>query len=224
MLTQIQNFLSQIPPLLLGFVVIVVFIVAYRIYEPPISVCDIQMQAVQQSLAQGFYQSLDGGKYSSVLLLERMQKGDSLRNSSLSKGIYKAFDECLLTNSKGGCLDIFRRFSFFEKQMRNIPTECGSHSATTPVRKASEKGFDLFMRIAWGEAPPKNKYTIVSWMDTYDLGIFCRMKYQYERLYGSERLKAFAWAKIAQLPGSSELPRKDQWERNLFNYPCKGLL
>ena len=118
---------------------------------------------------------------------------------------------------------MFSRLDFFEKQIRTIPTECGESPATESLRKASEKALRLFLRLAWGDEAPKNKYNITSWLDTHDLGIYCRLKREYVRLFGKEQLNAVAWSQIPLLPGAKELTRKEMGERSLMSYPCKGL-
>lgn len=204
MLRSLQDVIRQMPPLLLGFLIIALFVVFYRYYDPPVTFCQVQMEAVQERLAVGFYKNPDRAHY--------------------DQAVNAAFDFCLSTNSAGGCLDMFSRLDYFEKQIRTLPSSCGSDVATEPVRKALEKGIRLFAMIAWGDEPPKNKYVITAWLDPRDLGIYCRLKSQYQRLYGRERWNALAWAIVPGLPGVDQLPAKDRSERALFAFPCKGLL
>jgi len=224
MITKIQNLIQQMPPLLFGFVVIVAVLIGFRFYDPPKTLCDVQAEAVQKRLANGFYRSLGNNKNSQAASLEEVQRNsDDFSRSSLESSVIEAFNFCLSSNSPGGCFDMFSRLDFFEKQIRTIPTECGESLATEPLRKASEKALRLFLRLAWGEEAPKNKYNITSWLDTHDLGIYCRLKREYVRLFGKKQLNALAWSQIPTLPGAKDLTRKEMGERSLMSYPCKGL-
>lgn len=224
MVTKIQNLIQQLPPLLLGFIVIVVVLIGFRFYDPPKTLCDVQAEAVKKRLVNGFYSSLGNNRYSQAAALEEAQRqADDFSRSSLESSVLEAFNFCLRSNSAGGCYDMFSRLDFFEKQIRTIPTECGESPATAFLRKAGEKALRLFLRLAWGDEAPKNKYNITSWLDTHDLGIYCRLKRQYVRLFGKEQLNILAWSQIPLLPGAKDLSRKEMGERSLMSYPCKGL-
>ncbi len=224
MIAKIQNTIQQLPPLLLGFIVIVVALIAFRFYDPPKTLCDVQVEAVQKRLINGFYRSLGNNRYSQAAALEEAQrKADDFSRSSLETSVLEAFNFCLRSNSPGGCFDMFSRLDFFEKQIRTIPTECGESPATESLRKASEKALGLFLRLAWGDDAPNNKYNITSWLDTQDLGIYCRLKRQYVRLFGKEQLNSLAWSQIPLLPGAKDITRKQMGERSLMSYPCTGL-
>lgn len=204
MVNQVRNLISQLPPLFLGFVVIVVFLIAYRMYEPPVSLCDVQMQSVNENLKEGFLINPHKSKY--------------------ERDIQYAYDFCLKTNSAGGCSDVLRRYNYFEKQIRNIPSSCGEEAATVPIRNITEKGMRLFLRLAWGEKPPENRYTITGWLDDKDLGTFCRLQHQYRRLFKGQSVEAFIHREVPRLPGAKELSPKDLRVRHLFNHPCRAYL
>ena len=203
MLNQWTLKIQQMPKLLFGFIVILIAMVVTVYRDPPTTQCQIQMEQVQKRLVNGFYQSYNRGKYQS--------------------GILSSFQNCLDTNSPGGCLDLFKRLDFFEEQIRTVPTHCGQDPATDFVRKALLKALRLLVRISWGDQPPINKYNKTAWLDTADLGLYCRLKRQFVRLYGKETYKSFAWFYIPKLPEATTLERRDQWNKSLFSYPCKGL-
>lgn len=191
------------PKLLLGFVVILVVLIAMVFRDPPTTLCDIQMKEVNARLVKGFFIDTSDGIY--------------------GKSVMTAFHFCLRSNSPGGCLDLLSRLKFYEKQIKTIPAECGQHSSTVSVRQALEKAMRLFTKIAWGEKPPVNKYAKTAWLESEDLGLFCRLKRQYRRLYGSARWQNFIWSIIPNLPEAQTMSKKDMWDKSLFSYPCKGL-
>ncbi len=195
--------LQQVPRLLLGFIVILIalFVLVFR--DPPTTLCDIQMEEVKKRLVDGFLRDGSRGKYES--------------------GINTAFDNCLKSNSPGGCFDIFSRLNYFEKQIQSVPTQCGGHAEALFVRKALLKALRLMIKIAWGEAPPVNRYNKTSWLDASDIGLFCRLKRQFTRLYGESQWKGFATSLIPKLPDSQTLPKKEQWDLSMFSYSCTGV-
>ena len=203
MLDNIIVRILHLPKLFLGFVIIVLVLLAIYYNDPPKTLCDIQMEEIQKNLRRGFYANDERGSY-------RKSIGDALKF-------------CLSSNSSGGCHDLFTRFEFFEKRIRSLPTNCGFNSAALPVRKALQKSLRLFAEIGWGGKPPESKYNNVSWLDSFDLGLYCRLKRQYLRLYGNPDWQTFTQSVVFQLPGAETLKGKEILERSLFSYPCKGL-
>ncbi len=204
MLNEIILKVQSLPNLLLGFMVICGVLVVMYFNDPPKTVCDIQMEEVDARLVKGFFQVDE-------------------RGTGFEKGVQTAFQKCLESNSPGGCYDMFQRLDYLEGLVKTIPTNCGDHGSTQKVKGFLEKGMRLLAKIAWGEEKPINKYNKVNWLDTADLGLFCRLKRQYQRLYGRENWRVFLEKFLPTLPGADKLQRKEIWELCLFTYPCKGL-
>ncbi len=204
MLSSIILYIQRMPKLLLGFLVLlgVLAVLVYR--DPPKTVCDIQMNEVNKRLADGFFVN-------------------DTRGGGFEKGVMTAFNNCLNSNAPGGCHEMFSRLDYLEELIKTIPAECGSHPSTAAVKGFVAKGLRLFGMIAWGEAKPINKYNKTSWLDTSDLGLYCRLKRQYQRLYGQEAWRQFVWGFLPGLPEAKTLQRKEIWDLGLFSYPCKGL-
>ncbi len=204
MLNSIILKIQGLPHLLLGFMAIIITLFILYYIKPPKTLCDIQMDAIQQSLRKGFY--VDD------------------RTGSFRKSVGDAFKFCLNSNSPGGCYDMFKRLYFFEKQIRTLPEECGSSEASLLIKKALEKALRLFAKIGWGGSPPENKYNKLSWLDSRDVGLYCRLKKQYQRLYGKETWNLFTWSVIAGLPKVETLKesKREIWERSLFSQTCKN--
>lgn len=195
--------IQRMPKLLLGFLVILATLVGLRFYNPPLSICQVQMEEVQARLGKGFYQDSTSGLY--------------------GQSVLSAFDFCVSSNSAGGCYDMFQRLRYFEQQVKTLPEHCGSHVSAEPIEKALKKALRLFAQIAWGDKPPANKYNRTSWLDIRDIGLFCRLKVEYQRLFGKSALQEFILETNVTLPGASDLTSQEVWERCLFSYPCKGL-
>ena len=203
MFDQLLLNIQRMPSLLLGFLIILAVVIGLRLFDPPKTLCDVQMEVVTKKLNEKVYVDASDGTY--------------------NKGIAAALDFCITTNSPGGCYDIFKRIETLEDAVGTLPDECGQHDSTERVGKDLEIVLGLFAKIAWGAEPPKSKYDKTSWLDDSDLGLFCRLKHQYQRLYGKERWEAFLWSTAAKMPGITGLEKKDLWEKFLFSYPCKGL-
>ena len=204
MLNSIILKIQSLPHLLIGFIAIIITLIVLYQTKPPKTLCDIQMEAIQKSLIKGFY--IDE------------------REGLFRKSVKDAFTLCLNSNSSGGCYDMFKRLHFFEKQIRTLPEECGSAEVSISLKKALEKGLRLFVKIGWGGSPPKNKYNKRAWLDDIEIGLYCRLKRQYQRLYGKNTWNAFAWAVITTLPKIETLKenKREIWDRTLFSQNCKN--
>lgn len=196
--------LQAIPKLLLGFIVICGVLIFMYFKNPPTTLCDIQMEEVNARLVKGFFQVDE-------------------RGTGFEAGIMTAFEKCLESNSPGGCHDMFQRFDYLEGLVKTIPTECGSHVSTQSIANFLAKGLRLLGKIAWGDEKPINKYNKTSWLDTADLGMFCRLKRQYQRLYGKEAWDQFLAGFLPTLPSTDPLTMNERFELSLFSYPCGGL-
>jgi hypothetical protein len=203
MLDQLILKIKQLPKLLLGFIVILIVLLVLYFNDPPKTICDIQMQSVNASLVEGFYNN--------------SKEGDFGKSAKAAK-IF-----CLSSNSPGGCRDMLSRMDYLEKQIRTIPSECGYHASTKGIRSNLQISLKLLAEIAWGDKPPLDKYNKISWFDTRDLGLYCRLKLQHQRLYGKEAWNQFAFSVIATLPGANTLEKKELMDRTLYSYPCNGL-
>ena len=199
----IRGILQNTPPLLLGFLALVVALGVKMYQDPAITTCDIQLEHTKGMLAKNFYSR--GGR------------------GTFQAGVLSAFQNCLDTNSPGGCLEILNRLAYFEEQVRLVPQECGKSESAGFIIKGLLKGLRLMVQIGWGDEPPVNKYNKTSWFETSDIGLFCRMKNQYIRLQGKAQWQAFAYDFVLKLPKATELPKKQVWDRSLFSYPCRAL-
>lgn len=203
MLNQLILKFQQMPKLMMGFLMIIASIVGLYYYDPPKTICDLQMEAVMAQLKRGFFSNKTTG--------------------SFGQGIDAALKFCMKTNSSGGCNDMFNRLNYFEKQVKSVPTECGGDPATAVVHDALRRGIRLIAEIAWGDKPPESKFNRTSWLENNDIALFCRLKTQYQRLYGEDKWQGVAWSTIANLPGVDTLTKRELWDRSLFSYPCSGL-
>ena len=194
----------DLPKLLLGTFAVLATMVFLYFNDPPKTLCDVQMEAVNKSLSVGFFSKKGPIKF--------------------QQGVMDAFNFCMEANSPGGCYDIFERLRFFEKQVRTIPSSCGGHKSVEKMLKALEKGIKLIVQIGWGEAPPETLFEKRAWMTNADLGLFCRMKREHIRLFGKKRWMAFREHVMAGLPEAQTMSRKQRWEKSLFSFPCKGYL
>lgn len=203
MLNSILQKLQRLPQLLIGFLVLSGALLFMSYYDPPRSLCELQMQEVEKHLLKGFY---------SV----------NHRSGGFEGRLKTAYQKCLSTNSAGGCLDMFSRFGHLASSVKNLPSECGQHPSTQKVQRFLARGLRLLAMIGWGEKPPENKYNKTAWLDSTDLGLFCRMKFQYRRLYGDQAWKQLAWSTLPGLPGAKELDKRQLWDRGLFSNSCKA--
>ena len=200
------QFLQGLPKMLLGSLAVVGVLLFMYISEPPVTICDVQLETVRKKLNKDF--------------LRRSREKFGAYDSPIGK----SYEYCLKSNSTGGCYDLFRRLIIFERQVRTLPTQCGDHEGVQAFRSWLIKGVVLMSKIAWGEEPPKTLYEKKGWLEEDQVALFCRMKREYGRLYGKAAWNKLRDGALQQLPQAKSLTRKDLWEKSLFSLPCRGYL
>lgn len=218
-MNQLTLLIQRIPKLLLGTLALFATLIFMVFNDPPTTVCDIQMKAVNEKLSGYFFTNSDMGTIGE----DGLVRGGS-RQGSYKRGIMDAFGFCLKTNSPGGCYDMFQRLDYFEKQIRTIPSQCGTHPSTASVKSALEKGVKLLVQIAWGEKPPETLYEKTAWLDLADVALFCRLAREHKRIYGEQAWGLFRESIMTTFPESEKLTRKEKWDKSLFSYPCQKVL
>lgn len=203
MINQLIVKFQQVPKLLFGFIVIVAVLIFMVFNNPPKTLCEIQMQEISERLSKRFIRGNDRGKFESK--------------------VTEALEICMASNSPGACKDIFDRFNFLEGVVRTLPTECGSHPSSAKIKGFLHEAIRLFGKIAWGDTTPINRYNTTAWLDTSDLGLYCRIKRQYFRLYGKQAWKGYVQKVARSLPEAKNLRNKDLWQFSLYSYNCTGL-
>lgn len=200
-----EQWLLRLPRSLLGLLVVGAILIYFIVSDPPQSACDAQMASVQEYLDRYVSRAKEDGW-------------------SYKSGFRDKYRACLKANSLGGCLVLIKRFKKFERQMRKVPKECSSHRLVAAKQKNYAMAIQLMAQLAWGAEPPSSLFEKKGWLDDESLALYCRLKKEHQRFYGSTAFRSLQESSLSGLPGAKELTRKQRWDRSLYSLPCKPYL
>lgn len=171
--------------------------------DPPRSVCDTQISKLDEAIKD-------------FLSLDQIKKPNRKQTR-----FTKLVETCKVTNSAGGCYELFLSLKEMLKDVGAVSPECiaklTSHTAITETVWTS---LDLMTRLAWGEKPPEMATLRTGWFDPADLNLFCELKRTITNIYSDTKWNSFVEAYFTQLPGAKSLDRTEAWQRMLFSVNC----
>lgn len=197
-----ERWLSQIPKfwLIVGSLTIgILFIV---LSDPPKGICDAQLELFKKNQKDFLY--LD-------------PKNEFIKTT----GFQRDYERCQLSNTPGGCYELFEKIRKFLADVDSIPKECqGTIQSESAVRDTIVKSFDLFVKIAWGSTPPERYNEKFKWLDNSDMALFCRLKTSFDIVIGTQALAQKRESYFEELPGAKGLPRQKIWEAMILSENC----
>ncbi len=197
-----NDFFNQLSKGTLAALVIGAGILFLLIYDPPRSVCDIQVDTFRQSQDRFLYPQKKG-------VVEMRPEFDRL------------IDHCRGTNSPGGCYEFFLQMRTMVADMNKVSRECRSRVGR--VRNLKTRVLDsleLLVRLAWGESPPASYTQKFGWLDAADMSLFCSLRLVVELFYGESEWEKFRERMFEILPGAAEMPRQEVWELMIVSENC----
>ena len=197
-----DRWLAQIPKfwLIVGSLTIGILFIVWS--DPPKGVCDAQMDVFKKSQKDFLY--LD-------------PKNEFIKTT----GFVREYERCQSTNSPGGCYELFNKTRKLLADVDAVPKECiDKVKGESVIGQTIMKAFDLFVQIAWGGKPPQLYHEKFKWLDNSDMALFCRLKYNYEKILGVDALAQKRESYFEQLPGAKELPRQKAWESMILSENC----
>lgn len=182
-----------------------VFIIV--ILDPPLSVCDTQVKAFDEK-TQDFL------------------KVDLIKKPNRKQSRYaKLIDTCKVTNTAGGCYELFLSMKQLLKETALVSPECTTQlSSHTELNEALWQSVDLMARLAWGEKPPAMFTLKAGWFDPADLNLFCEMRRTAISISGEKNWNTYVETYFEKLPGAKTLERTEAWQRMLFSINCASYL
>jgi len=177
-------------------------IVGLLIYSPPHTVCKSQLEVFQE--AQKHFLFLDPKK----------KKIETTKFREL-------IDHCKITNSPGGCYELFQETKMMLRDVGAVPSDCLSRlGEIAEVKKALTEVVELLVRLAWGEKPPGTYYQKFGWLDTADISLYCQLKDATTKVYGDEKWDSFREKMFKDLKGADKMNRNEIWDMTLFSENC----
>lgn len=197
-----MQILSQLPRGLLAFLVLFGGILFIIFADPPKSVCDAQIELFKKN-QQSFLYKDPNSKVEKTTKFERL------------------FEHCKITNSPGGCLELFQLTKRMLDDLNAVPSECRSTVASqTEVRRAILYASELLVRLAWGERPPQTYSQKFGWLDVADVSLFCRLKDRQTDYFGQNSWNNLREKLLKELPGVNTISRSQAWDLSILSENC----
>ncbi|MBX7232674.1 MAG: hypothetical protein K1X29_11370 [Bdellovibrionales bacterium] len=197
------NFLMQFPKSVIVFVIISIGILFILFSNPPYTICDSQLNTLKATQNVFIYP----------------QDTHHIKKKSEYEKLIK---QCKITNSPGGCYELFYRLKILLKDLNAIPSEChekvGDEDA---IKKAIWESLELMVKIAWSTKPPASYYEKFNWLEPTDILLYCQLRSIAEKIYGPSKWGTFREKMLSQLPGISQIDRNKSWEMMLLSTNCE---
>jgi hypothetical protein len=220
-----ENFINSLPKPVLAFLAIVIAIVVFWLANPPHTVCDTQVEVLQESLKGTLFSS-------------------EMKKNKIPATLSKAKEVCQLGNSAGSCYEYFSSLKKIAAEVSKASSECTGTLYEVPEVAASlNDGIEVMARIAWGNQPPEPGYARFGWLQEGDLAVFCRLRGVYVRALGEEAWTAFRQKIFTKLPGEAPpagsdptqlaveqkpatavMSEQDVWNLSIFSVRCENFL
>ncbi|MCB0385227.1 MAG: hypothetical protein KDD43_07525 [Bdellovibrionales bacterium] len=198
----LDRFLANLPKNILATLLIGGGIFLIILLNPPHTVCDSQMDLFRES-QKGF-----------VFLDPKDKTIETTDYELLTR-------QCKVSNSPGGCYELFARLKALVRDLESVPKECkGKAGSDNRVRKTLWESMDLLVRLAWGEKPPTSYYEKFGWLEPPDLLLYCNLKRTTVAIYGKPAWEQFREGLFKSLPGITGLQRTVAWEHMLLSINC----
>lgn len=178
-----DKFLESFPRPVLALFAIAIGIFLIFITNKPHSVCDSQIEILQESQKGAIFQG----------------KG---KRAAIEPRLSRQVDTCKLGNSPGACFEMFSTYRKLMVDLGNVPNECRTPTfEVAEVRKALLEGVELMVQLAWGDAPEEYSEIDLGWFESADQALFCKMRNFIESAMGPEEYSALLRKTVGKLPG-----------------------
>lgn len=198
-----DRFFESLPNSLKALGIMIAALVVIIIMNPPVTVCDAQMQIFRESQKNFLYPPpAEGGV-------------------RIPAQVKTLMDNCVNDNSPGGCFDLFVGLKKMVVDLRNIPEQCAEKAGEEPEIKAwLWRSLKLMVQIAWGDRAPASYMQKNGWFDTSEVTLFCNLKRHAVRLYGKDRFAQWQEEMLRNMPKAEGLTREQIWPRSILSTPC----
>lgn len=181
-----MDFLNKLPKPLIFSSVITLGIIFLIINNPPSSICSVQIDHYKKKNVGFIFKDSQDKVRTQTILSEKIQ-------------------ECVRTNTPGGCYSLFSKLRQFVKSFNIINTDCHHEiSEIKQVRKYLVDIYSLFIIISWGKGEKNEFSNSLNWLSINDVSLFCRVKNKINYFYGSTYLTRLEGQLLQELdPGKS---------------------
>lgn len=206
-MNEIKDWFLSLPRPVLGSVAVLGGIAFMLLADPPKTVCDTQFESYRERLAHHIFPK---------------NVSSSVKLPPLIETQYR---DCMRSNSPGGCYELFQGIKTWLRELRTITSGCGSEfGKIAPSKEWMSKSITLFVQIAWGDNPPETFRRKTGWLERSDIILYCGLKREYVRLFGTTEWTNLRESILQSLPGASKMDRLDRWEKTILSVACEKIL
>ena len=199
----LDNFLASLPKNVLATVAILIGIGLILLLKPPHSKCDTQKELFRENVQKYFF--------------IEYKKRELIKKNRFTSTL----NECRFDGKPGSCFDFFDLLRKLNRELVTVSDQCMSEIVgAVEIKSALWDGAEVMTRLAWGEKPPDSYAERQGWLSEADIALFCGVKRQLIRAFGSERWRKFRESQFKKLPGADQLSRNEVWARILFSVKC----
>ncbi len=200
----LDRFFASLPKGVIGVLGVVGGLLFLVMWDPPKTVCDIQLEIFR--------------KNQNKFLYKRTKKGIDF-NPEFEKFIAK----CAYSNSMGGCFEFFGKLRALNRDLKAMPSECQSRMRSEgDVKKYLLMTLKFMIELAWGDRPPVSYSSRNGWFQGSEIALFCKVKDQVIRLIGKRDWELLRDGMFKELPGAAELDRGTVWNRSIMSTRCEA--
>lgn len=197
-----DQFFASLPKMVVAIGAIVIGFFVIIVFNPPVTVCDAQMEIFRESQKKFLYPVVT----------------ENITKPSLAKTLEK---NCKQDNSPGGCFELLVGLKKFSVDLDNIPRHCADTAASEPqIQEWVWSGMRLITQLAWGDRAPASHVQKNGWLDSSDLVLFCGLRKNAIRIYGNDAYNQWREALLVSLPQADKLTRELAWQKSLLSTPC----
>ena len=161
--------IHSIPKFLLVTILLTFGVLLVILYDPPQSVCDLQLKAYKHNHQEFLFKS------------NSSKKSLSRFNTSIQ--------DCQKNNTPGGCYILFSHVYKLIRSFRSVDSKCHKElTQLSAIQKALFETYQLFIAISWGEGPQDDLSNPLAWLSINDVKTFCQIQNKILHYYGEQAL------------------------------------
>lgn len=196
--------IASLPKAFVAIVVLSLGLFFLRQVQPPVTICDAQMEIFKDSQKKFLY--------------PQESENSAIKKSSLAA---KLFEQCSNDNRPGGCFEFFENLKKMTIDLGNIPEQCiEAAGGQDEIRTWLWKPLRLMVQMAWGSRAPASYLQKNGWFDSSEITLFCSLRRHAKRLYGAEEFAQWQEGLLKELPDADKMNREAVWQRNLLSTSC----
>ena len=130
---------------------------------------------------------------------------------------------CKAANNLGGCFQLFSSIRESLERGRTISLDCqGEWGNSSVVKTFLHESTKIMVELPWGPGGPSSDVAKLSWFQSPQIQLFCRLQNVNALVYGEEGWAQKREALLAGLPNYNSLGRAKAWGLSLFSVSCSN--